>query len=102
MTIQLPPEPVLEVLIQSEPADGLVDAHVPADAEPVLEVLIQSEPVDGLVDAPGPADAEPVGHGKVQKKWGPTGPGKKFRSINKLCDVEPSSGKKCGKKKQKK
>ena len=87
---QLPPEPVLEVVLQSE-----IDLATELPPEPVLEVLLQSET----------ADVEPIGHGKVQKLWGPSGPGKKFKSINKLCklmDSEPSSGKKSGWKKQKK
>ena len=49
-----------------------------------------------------------VGHGQVQKLRGPSGVGKKTKSIsiNKLCAVEPNSGKKAkkssGRKKQKK
>ena len=82
------PEPVPDVLVQSEP---VLSIELPT--EPVPEVLVQSEPVDGLVDAPG--------HEKWgQKKWGPSGPGKKFSSMKKLCNVEPSSAKKSGKRKR--
>ena len=49
---------------------------------------------------------EEVGHGQVQELRGPSGDGKKTKSINKLCAVEPSSKKKekksSGRKKQKK
>jgi hypothetical protein len=49
---------------------------------------------------------KPVQEVVLQKQRGPTGCGKKTKSINQLCHVEPSSGKKekksSGKKKQKK
>ena len=112
--IQMQTEPVLQVLIQSEPEPVLQlvvhseDVLVQSDVveavlevgdgvEPVLDLMVQSDAnvlvADGLVDA-----AEPAGHDKVQKKWGPSVPGMKFRSVNKLCNVEPSSAKKSGKK----
>jgi hypothetical protein len=87
LTIELPDEPVLEVMMNSEP---------------VLEVVLNSEAQEVMPDVPVAADVPvpqevmpvpdlpmaadvlvPVPD--VQKMRGPSGCGKKFRSMNKLC-----------------
>jgi hypothetical protein len=84
LTIELPDEPVLEVMMNSEP---------------VLEVVLNSEAqeVMPMPDVPVADVLVPVPD--VQKMRGPSGCGKKFRSMNKLC-----YGTACrsGRKKQKK
>ena len=83
---------------------------------PCLEVVLpsvelQTEVVEQCVPSTQSAEVqtEEVGHGQVQKLRGPSGVvGKNTKSIsiNKLCAVEPNSGKKekksSGRKKQKK
>src|SRR4051812_34937118 len=62
-SIEVPPEHVLEVVL-----NDITDLAVELPPKPVQEVLLQN-------------------------LWGLTGPGKKTRSIKKLCHVEPSSEK---------
>jgi hypothetical protein len=92
LTIELPDEPVLEVMMNSEP---------------VLEVVLNSEAqeVMPMPDVPVAADvlvlvADVLVHvPDVQKMRGPSGCGKKFRSMNKLCY---GTAMRSGRKKQKK
>ena len=92
LAIELPDQPVLDVVTNSEPV-----LEVVLNSEPVREVVLNSEAQEVV-----PVPDVPVPMPNVQKLRGPSGCGKKFRSINKLCVAEPSSGMKSGKKKQKK
>ena len=61
---------------------------VNVQTESVLEAVGQFETVAHELAI---VQTEEVGHGQVQKLRGPSEVGKKTKSINKLCVVEPSS-----------
>jgi hypothetical protein len=112
LSIELPDEPVLEVMMNSEPILEVVlnfeaQEVMPMPDVPVADVLLPV-PTDVLV--PVPADVlVPVADvlvpvpdvhvPDVQKMRGPSGCGKKFRSMNKLCY---GTAMRSGRKKQKK
>ncbi|KAE8769812.1 hypothetical protein D1007_58535 [Hordeum vulgare] len=110
--------PCLEVVLPSvehEKTETVTESALTV-VLPCLEVVLpsvelQTEEVEQCVPSTQSAEVqtEEVGHGQVQKLRGPSGVvGKNTKSIsiNKLCAVEPNSGKKekksSGRKKQKK
>jgi hypothetical protein len=100
LSIELPDEPVLEVMMNSEPVLEVVlnseaQEVMPMPDVPVADVLLPV-PADVLVPV---ADVPDVPVPDVQKMRGPSGCGKKFRSMNKLCY---GTAMRSGRKKQKK
>ena len=101
-------ESVLQALGQSETVVDEATVVLPCESAltavlPCLEVVLpsvelQTEVVEQCVPSTQSAEVqtEEVGHGQVQKLRGPSGVvGKNTKSIsiNKLCAVEPNSGK---------
>jgi hypothetical protein len=85
----LPDEPVLEVMMNSEPVLEVVLNSKAQEVMPMPDVPV----ADVLVPVPD------VHVPDVQKMRGPSGCGKKFRSMNKLCyDTACRSGRKKQKK----
>jgi hypothetical protein len=105
LTIELPDEPVLEVMMNSEPVLEVVLNSEAQEVMPMPDVPVAADvlvpvaqEVVPMPDLPMAADVlVPVPD--VQKMRGPSGCGKKFRSMNKLCY---GTAMRSGRKKQKK
>jgi hypothetical protein len=105
LTIELPDEPVLEVMMNSEPVLEVVLNSEAQEVMPMPDVPVAADvlvhvaqEVMPMPDLPMAADVlVPVPD--VQKMRGPSGCGKKFRSMNKLCY---GTAMRSGRKKQKK